>query len=377
MTLSQLVDLKTRIENFNILKLQSTAKNLSRELDSWRNLATRGEIKEDLDFLLRTFDSIDANAISLENINNDLYQKVCLEIENQSSRFLSLGYEIQGEKSLAPTPVADVDRKFRTIEVTQEFTEELGSRIRQYTNWKYPCVEIGPGDGFWTNNLVGSDPLYLIDIHKEYLDNTMLKYNTQFSRRIRPYLIGAEAKKSDYDVGMLPQNQIGFIFSWAVFDFIPYEQIKIYLTSCLNALRPGGIMLFSFNNCDYYKAAAAAEGGLRAWMTKKLLKGLFDKLELEILGFYHSDDLNHHWVEVKKPGQLTSIKTGQPLYKINVRPGFERVDKEPERHYNKQQIARLKQIAIKMSLDTDENIMADKYSPGELEKIINVARMNK
>ena len=373
MTLSQLVDLKTRIENFNILKLQSTAKNLSRELDSWRNLATRGEIKEDLDFLLRTFDSIDANSISLENINNDLYKKVCLEIENQSAPYRTLGYKINGQKVLEPVPNADVDRKFRKIEITKEFAEQLGSRIRQFTNWKYPCAEIGPGDGFWTDNLVGSDPLYLIDIHKEFLEVTCSRYEEIFKRRIRPYLIAPES----YDVSVLPQNQIGFIFSWAVFDFIPFEQSKIYISSCLNALRPGGVMLFSFNNCDIYKHAAAAEGGLRSWMTKKLLEEIFNNLNVEILGFYHSDDLEYHWVEIRKPGVLSSIKTSQPLYGINTRPGFESVDTAPERQYNKQQIARLKQIAIKINLDTDESIMADKYSPTELEKMINIARMNK
>ena len=377
MTLTQLVDLKTRLQNFSILQLQSSAKNLSREVDSWRNIAADGEIKNSLDFFLGTFNSIHANTLSIDTLLKETLERVEDEIQNKSSLLLTLGYTIQGQKVLGSTETADVERKFRTIEVSDEFAEQLGSRIRQYTNWKYPCLEIGPGDGFWTDNLVGSDPLYLVDIHKEFLDQTLQKYLDIYKKRIRTYLIGSAAQNSEYNVGMLPDGQIGFIFSWAVFDYIPYQQAKSYIESCVKSLRPGGVMLFSYNDCDYYKNAAAAEGGLRAWMTKKLLGQIFDDLGLELIGFFNSDGFNHNWAEIKKPGHLYSMKTTQPLFNINTRPGFERVDTEPERQYNKQQIARLKQIAIKMGLDTDENIMADKYRPHDLEKLINIARMNK
>lgn len=383
MTLTQLVDLKKRLEYFTAAKLQLTTNNLRQEVSSWSNLATEGLVRESLDFFVRTFDSIEANSLSITKLQNDLIELLTKEIQNLSNRYLSLGYEIQGRKVLGSTPNADVDRQFRKIEVSLEFADQLGSRIRQYTNWKYPSLEIGPGDGFWTDNLVGSDPLYLVDIHKEYLDSTVSKYNDVYKRRIRPYLTGPENGKSDLTLDFLPSGQLGFIFSWAVFDFLPYEQTKTYLKSCFNSLRPGGIMLFSYNDCDTFKGAAAAEGGLRAWITKSLLLQIFDELNFECLGFYNSSDSNnksdmyHSWVEIKKSGNLFSMKTTQPLGSIYTRPGFERVDAEPERKYNQQQIARLKQIAIKMSLDTDENIMADKYRPHDLEKLINIARMKK
>lgn len=383
MTLTQLVDLKKRLEYFTAAKLQSTANNLQQEVSSWSNLATEGLVRQSLDFFIRTFDSIEANSLSIQKLQDDLLELVNQEIQNLSNRYLSLGYEIQGRKVLGPTPNADIDRQFRKIEVSSEFAEQLGSRIRQYTNWKYPCLEIGPGDGFWTDNLVGSDPLYLVDIHKEYLDSTVSKYNHVYKRRIRPYLIGPESGKSDLSLDFLPDNQIGFIFSWAVFNFIPVEQAKIYLKSCFNCLRPGGVMLFSYNDCDTFKGAANAEGGMQSWMTKSLLSNLFEELNFECLGFYNSSDsknnsnLYYSWVEIKKSGDLYSMKTTQPLISIYLRPGFERVDIQPERIYNQQQIARLKQIAIKMGLDTDENIVTNKYTPHQLEKMINIARMNK
>ena len=383
MTLTQLVDLKKRLEYFTTESLESDTKNLSMEINSWSNLTSNAQILESLNSYIKTFDSIDAIRLSLNTMQTDLLELVRQEIGNLSGKFLTLGYEINGQKALDLTPNADVDRQYRKLEVSGEFAEELGSRIRRYTNWKYPCVEIGPGDGFWTDNLVGSDPLYLVDIHKEYLDTTVYKYNDIFKRRIRPYLIGPESGKSNLNLDFLPDNQIGFIFSWAVFDFIPYEQTKIYLTSCIKSLRPGGVMLFSFNDCDIVKCAADAEDGARSWMTRALLSKIFNELNVECLGFYSrydpikGSDFYQNWVEIKKPGILKSMKTSQPLYTINVRPGFEKVDTEPERQYNKQQIARIKQLAVQLGIDTPEKIMGGAYSPHKLMKLVEIARMNK
>lgn len=377
MILTQLVDLKTRLENFSTSELVRTAEHNRTEVFSWQNLATNDNIKHNLDFLIRTFDSITANSLSTEIIFKNLLDQVNKEIDNQSAKFLTYGYHINNSPALVPSQNTEIDRNFRTIPRTKEFEEELGSRIRQFTNWKYPTLEIGPGLGAWTDNLVGSEPLYLVDIHREYLNATTYKYQELFKRRIRSYLIGAEAEKSHLDLSDLPENQVGFIFSWAVFDFLPLDHLTTYLRSCFKVLRPGGIMLFSYNDCDNYQNAALAENAQRHWMTKKLLKQVFDMLGFELLSFCVSQDQQHSWVEIKKPGQLKSIKSHTPMAKVMARPGAPKVDNTVPRNYNEQQIARLKQIAIKMALGNDEEIMAGKYKPHELDQMINVARMNK
>jgi signal transduction protein with GAF and PtsI domain len=71
------------------------------------------------------------------------------------------------------------------------------------------------------------------------------------------------------------------------------------------------------------------------------------------------------------------MKTTTPLAQVMRRPGVPEVDNREPRNYNEQQVARLKQIAIKMGLGKDEEIMAGKYSPHELEQMINTARTNK
>lgn len=377
MTLTQLVNLRTRLKKFTMAKLTSSVGHLGREISSWNSLATDGNIREDVDFLIRTFESIDCNAQSFDTLLNELLLDIEKEIANKSAIFLQHGYTINGIKALGPTYTAEEDRVYRQRPISHDFAIMLGSRIKKFTDWRFPTVEIGPGDGFWTDNLVGSDPLYLIDIHREYLDKTLSKFLESYSKKLRPYLIGSEAKTSYTDLSCLPNNQIGFIFSWQVFDYLSFSETEQYLTNCVTKLRPGGSMIFSFNNCDHYMAASAAEKGQRSWLNEELLTQILNKLKIENFAIYSSEDNYWHWVEFDKPGKKCSIKTHQPQYKVHRRAGFEIVDTEPERHYNKQQIARLKQIAIKMGIDDEESIMADKYPPRELEKIINIARMNK
>lgn len=375
MTLTQLVDLKTRVQKLKLDKLKNSNDALHREVAAWDHLASDGEVREDLEFLIRTFNSIESNVLSIDTLTSELLEKIDKVIDNKSANLLTHGYKIDNKPALENSINASVDREYKKIEITNEFENYLGSIIRKFTDWRFPTLEIGPGDGFWTDNLVGSDPLYLVDIHKEYLDITVSKYRDQFAKRIRPYLIGPEAENSSLDLSFLPENQIGYIFSWGVFDYLAHNHFKVYLESCFSRLRPGGIMTFSYNSCDNIFGAAAAERGQKSWMTQKLIQGIFKNLSVQSLEFYNYE--NYYWANVQKEGTKTSIKFHQPMAQILTRPGLEKVDKSSPRQYNQQQIARLKQIAIKMNLDSDENIMNNLYQPHILESMINAARMKK
>ena len=371
MKLSELVDLKirtkdylSRLENFNFM-------NFIQELNSWKNLPKTHSAIKDLESGVKSIDE------SLHNLYTNFLDVIEQEIDNQSNRLITYGYTVNGVTQLGPTATADEDRTQRKIDIAPDLAEQIGSRIRKYTDWKVPALEIGPGEGLWTDNLVGCDPLYLVDIHKEYLDKTILRYNSQFSRRIRPYVIGPENGKSHLDLSSLPPNQIGLIFSWAVFDYLFVNEIKIFLNSCYTVLRPGGVMVFSYNNADTVEGARLAEIGSRTWVTKKILLNLLNEIGFELIEFCNDGKEVYHWIEIKKPGIMKSKKTSQPLYKINARPGFEKVDTEPEINYNKQQIARIKQLAIQLGIDNEHAIMANQYSPHKLMKLIEVARIKK
>jgi len=147
---------------------------------------------------------------------------------------------------------------------------EVLVKSRSYTDWRYPVLEIGPGDGTWTEHLIAGDPLYIVDLHQEFLDNTLNKFNPVYRNRGRSYIVGAHGI-ADTDFSLLPQGQFGFIFSWNVFNYYPLEYTKLMLTQCMGLLRPGGVMMFSYNNCDVVQCAEYAEKGLASWMQKELL----------------------------------------------------------------------------------------------------------
>lgn len=286
---------------------------------------------------------------------------------------------VQKEKfiNLGATENEEVDRLYRINVIDPKTKEQVSSKIRTFTDWKYPCLEIGPGEGRWTDNLVGSDPLYLLDIHETYLKTTLNKFNSTYSKRVRTYLVGQESNKNIFDYSMLPDNQIGCIFSWAVFDFYNYKDIDIFLREACKILRPGGTLIFSYNDCNYLEGIKFFEKNQKTFLTKEILEKLFKKHNLDVLEFESNETNNLFWVSVRKKGQLQSIKTGQPRTKISTRNGYERFDRSRPINYNRQQIVRIKQLAIQLKVDTEENIMSDKSDPHKLMELIEIARMNK
>lgn len=307
--------------------------------------------------------------LGIESFKNDLkiyYDAVESELKNQEQLILN-----------ASNSLGDDHWTDKQSYINKDIQEQVASKIRSYTDWKYPSLEIGPGEGVWTDNLVGSDPLYLLEIHKEYLDRIIMRYPKKFGDRIRAYLIGKNNDKSNFDFSNLPDNQIGFIFSWDVFDYYTYNEIDLLLESCQNVLRPGGVLTFSYNDCDYISAIKLFEGKQKTWITKKLLLNLFEKHKLNVLEFECNSEEDIFWCSVKKAGEKQSIKTSQPTVLIQPRKGCERFDNAQPLKYNKQQITRIKQLAIKLGIDTYEKIMSDTYDPHELMELVNIARMKK
>lgn len=274
----------------------------------------------------------------------------------------------------------DTDRNMRKLLIDKKTEESVRSKIETYCSWKHASLEIGPGDGYWTNSLVAGDPLYLVDIHEEFLNSTISKFTQQYQRRLRKYIVSPHA--DSFTLSTLPQGQFGFIFAWNVFDYFPYENIRVYLQQCFDLLKPGGVMMFSYNNCEVPACASLAEVGFKSWMPKWLLLEAINLYHYEVISFSASEkttsDKMSYWVEIKKPGELKSVRTSQSLAAILPRPGFNKsVDYSTEKVYNEQQIRRIRQIAIEMNLANPEDIMRNKISPHKLHEMIDKARNQK
>lgn len=197
----------------------------------------------------------------------------------------------------------------RKINISPDVEQDIKQRILLYTSWRYPGLEIGCRDGEWTQFMVASDPLYVMDRHKEFLDSTLSLFSPEYQRRLRPYQL------VDHDLSALPDNQFGFVFSWGYFNYVSIDTIKKYLQQIYVKLRPGGIFMFSYNDGDTPAGAALAETFAQTYMPKSMLMTLVQSMGFEPVADFDCDG-NVSWLEIRKPGVLHTSKAHQALGEI-------------------------------------------------------------
>jgi hypothetical protein len=87
-------------------------------------------------------------------------------------------------------------------------------------------------------------------------------------------------------------------------------------------LRPGGVFLFSYNDGDTPNGMGMAENFGQSYLPKSLLIPTCQGVGLEVVAEY-SPEANVHWLEVRKPGVLHTVKAHQVLGKIQRREDTE------------------------------------------------------
>lgn len=204
----------------------------------------------------------------------------------------------------------DFVRNSRRIYVNQDNEQDIKQRILFHTDWRYPALEIGCRDGEWTQFMVSADPLYIVDRHLEFLDSTNNRFPKPYQQRLRKYQL-----KENHDLSMLPQNQMGFVFSWGYFNYVSMDTIKQYLKQIFAILRPGGVFMFSYNDGDTTFGAGMSENGGQTYMPKSMLKPL-----CESFGYIINKESNYNnqisWIEIRRPGELATTKAHQVLGEI-------------------------------------------------------------
>jgi SAM-dependent methyltransferase len=200
----------------------------------------------------------------------------------------------------------------RHIHLRPEIEEHVRQRIVLYNSWQYPALEIGCRDGEWTQHLVSADPLYIMDKYQEFLNNTDSKFPAAYQRRLRKY------KLNNYDFSVLPQGQFGFIFSWGHFNYVSLDTITQVLRGIMNLLRPGGVFMFSYNNGDTPAGAGMAESFAQTYIPQSILLPTCKSLGFEILHIV-DEEPNISWVEIRRPGKLSTIKVAQVMGKVERR----------------------------------------------------------
>lgn len=307
MKLSELVGLKEEIaESISINKVDHEISQLTKCISKIND--------SNIDDTLRLYCT---NATeSLNRIRHDLansyehFKEINTEIDHKlsdmSSKFFAANYQLELKIDLP------AEQSQRHKQYTSKTHDILISRIRIYSNWHYPALEIGPGSGIWTPELVENDPLYIADIRPEYLEETLKKFNPVYQNRIRPYLIPFDNSEN---LSQLPQNQFGFVVSINVFDYFSFDTIRRYLANVYDVLRPGGVFLFTYGNCERREFAELAEKGTVGYMPKSLLITFCETHGFEVLDSFDLDQ-TVSWIEIRKPGELKTVKAQQAMGEI-------------------------------------------------------------
>ncbi len=207
--------------------------------------------------------------------------------------------------------------------------------ISKYVDWSYPGLRLGcrhvgqqeinilTQDNQWfkdfeyskaySNCLVACDPLYFCDIDEHLIDSATGHFNNTYKQRIRLYLL--------CDLDKLPIGQFGFIFSWMFLNYVDRQTLEIYLKQIYDLLRPGGVIMFSYNNVDLEESAKIAELGVMSAVSKDQLIKYTEKLGFSCV---NSRDVSNSdtviqkisWLELRKSGTLSTIKRSQALGQI-------------------------------------------------------------
>jgi hypothetical protein len=302
MKLSELVHLKNQLDNLSTAKAQEFT-NL--ELAKITHLIDDPTLEQDLTDLNTAFDIF----------NNTVYRiKADLKsaISEAEKPWFQESYRLH-EEEICTHPT---DHILNTCiqPLSTEFKNIIDTRLNVYSSWHHAAMVIRPGNTELINRLVSFDPLYILDRTYDLLALCVGRFPEQYQERLRQYTI--EDVDKDLLLEKIPAGQFALCVAYMYFNYKPLEVIKQYFSEIHEKLKPGGTLAFTFNDCDRIAGVKLVEQRFCCYTPGYLIKELARSIGFEITYEWFENHEPVTWLELKKPGVLTSIKGGQSLGKI-------------------------------------------------------------
>jgi hypothetical protein len=273
-----------------------TSKNL--QIDNFSN---------DLD---ADFNSINQTIKQFENTMLLLKSKLKSIVQEQEPEYYAASQRLYEDEMIWETNEYILERK---LSMPWEERNDILNRIKLFTDWRTPGMILRPGKEDFIESLVPLDPLYLIDQHEELIAPSVVNFDEVYRRRLRQYVV--DDRKDQVIFQLLPDNQFGFVFAYNYFNYKPLNLIVKYLDELYTKLRPGGRIIFTYNDCDFSQAVILAERSFMCYTPGQHIKSHAKQLGFEI-EMQCSSTPNAAWLELKKPGEIESLRGGQALAKI-------------------------------------------------------------
>lgn len=248
----------------------------------------------------------------------------------------------------------------RTRSLDSETEKLLCDRLKAHTSWQYPGMVLRPAHCPGLENLVALDPLYLVDTHQDLLSPIRTLFTPEYQRRLQYYVI--KEYTSDNIFWNLPQTQFGFVYAFHYFEYKPLEIIRQYLDEIFLLLRPGGTFLFSFNDCDQWRSVGSVEHYSSCYTPGRLIRQHIQSMHYRIVYDYR-DQSGTSWLELRKPGELNSIRGGQALAGVFRLPQYVEED------------IRRKKIEEEKNREQEKITVQDRFNELNLDKLIHLAEI--
>ena len=297
--LSELISYKNQL---NALSLREAQVFTNAEIEKYTYLTNSNELEDNLKFINIAFDNFNT---AVDKIKHDLK----LEIEEAERPWLQASYKLYENFRL----YSNEDILNQRLYVHNNVKDLIRSRLTHYINWQHAAMFIRPGQEDFIKSILSAEPLYILDHNYDLLAPTVNNFNEIYKNRVRQCTID---DTNDIFLDKIPNGQIALCVAYMYFDYKPFEVLKQYFAEIYQKLKPGGALAFTFNDCDYDGAVKYVEMNYRCYTPGYLVKELAQSLGFEIKYEWHEPDGAITWLELKKPGELTSLKGGQILAKI-------------------------------------------------------------
>jgi SAM-dependent methyltransferase len=318
MKLSELVAYKNALDD---LSSQTVQREVELELGKIIQLVDSqkiqlGNFKQELD---EQYNNIHQTINQFEEKVNNLKQEIKLQIELEEKFWFSESYRLYDQEMRNDS--ADHVLNRRPI-LSEDIENTLRARIQNHVDWQHSAMIIQPGLEKFVEDMVGFDPLYLIAQEHNLLVPAFSKFPEEYQRRLRLYTVKENINSTILD--KIPNNQFGICLVYNFFEFKPFEVIRTYLTEIYQKLKPGGTLIMTFNDCDREKAVKLAEQRYACYTPGSLVRYFASTIGYDQI-FSWNNNGPTTWLELRKPGTLTSLRGGQTLAKI-------KLNFDPEEH---------------------------------------------
>ena len=310
--LSNFVKYKNSIDTISLDEFTS---NVESQLTSVLNTIKNSNFnKEGQDLLSSRRDIILNDIVKFNKILDDLKNCAGEHITSQEQTYLAKSYQIYEDGNTQDSSEYILDRVlFHALIYREEIEKYLISRIKLHSKWQHAGMFIRPEYGKYVNEMTASDPLYIVDDDEALLRPTKSLWNPQYQSRVRYKIINES--RSEIFKG-IPKNQMNLVVAMNFFNHKPLDIIEHYMSEIYNLLKSGGTVIFTYNNCNMALAVQNFEKSLYSYTPESRVIPLMKMLGFSIVESYNEEATNVSWLEIRKPGKLTSLRGGQAVAKI-------------------------------------------------------------